>query len=288
MAITLERLRAFCAVVARGSFSAAARDLFTSKAALSSHVKALEAHCGVQLLRREPRCVKPTPQGEVFYDLARHILQDLDRLERISRRLAAQQHIILGWAPSAAKPNLFADVLRHLGGGSHVSIRFAGSYDIVDRIRRGELDAGVAVAEAALDLASIPLLTERIVLAASTPGVTITDPDRCPAILVYSDGCWTYRQLVQNYPQLRHRFVAMDDLFTIIQGVLAGYGVSFLPRWCIESELQTGTVVTLPAPSMERTVQWSLIFPRSPGPDTNSRLGVADRASATPSTPLLV
>jgi DNA-binding transcriptional LysR family regulator len=271
MAITLERLRAFCAVVDSGSFTAAARQLVTSKAAVSSHVKALEAHCGVQLLRRELHGVKLTSEGQAFYDLARHILQDLDRLERLTARLTTRRHIVLGWAPSAAKPNLFADILRRLGSGSQVSIRFAGSHDIAERVRRGELDAGVVAAAAAPDLASMPVLADRIVLAASMPGVTLDDPDRCPAILVYSEDCCMYRQLVREYPQLRGRLVVINDLFIIKQGVLAGYGVSFLPRWCIESELQAGILFALPVSNTEHTMRWSLIFPYPRDSDTTIR-----------------
>ena len=53
--INVGQLRAFLSVLEEGGFTAAARELAVTPAAVSQHVAALEAHLGVKLFRRLPR-----------------------------------------------------------------------------------------------------------------------------------------------------------------------------------------------------------------------------------------
>lgn len=60
----LALLVAFAAVVRRGSFTAAARDLGLSKSTVSEQIRSLEERCGVRLLERSTRKVRATQVGE--------------------------------------------------------------------------------------------------------------------------------------------------------------------------------------------------------------------------------
>jgi len=62
----------FSRVVELGSFSAAARSLTLTKSAVSKQIARLEAHLGVQLLRRTTRSLSLTEAGRAFYDRASH------------------------------------------------------------------------------------------------------------------------------------------------------------------------------------------------------------------------
>lgn len=64
---SLDDIRAFCAVMALGSISAAARQIKTTKGGLSRRVSRLERRLGVKLLARTPRAVSPTEEGTAFY-----------------------------------------------------------------------------------------------------------------------------------------------------------------------------------------------------------------------------
>lgn len=76
--ITLRQLRAFMAVLERGSFSEAADAMHLSQAALSGLVKELESRLGVRLLDRNTRSVEASVVGAAFEPLARRVLADLD------------------------------------------------------------------------------------------------------------------------------------------------------------------------------------------------------------------
>lgn len=65
---SLLALRAFEAAARHGSFSAAARDLNVTHAAIAQHVRALEDHFGLPLMHREGRGMAVTPEGRKLAD----------------------------------------------------------------------------------------------------------------------------------------------------------------------------------------------------------------------------
>ncbi|MCF2871506.1 LysR family transcriptional regulator [Octadecabacter sp. G9-8] len=65
---SLAALRAFEAAARHGSFSAAARDLNVTHAAIAQHVRALEDHFGQSLMQRDGRGMSVTPEGRALSD----------------------------------------------------------------------------------------------------------------------------------------------------------------------------------------------------------------------------
>ena len=78
---TFQEMRAFVAVVETGSFVAAAESLQLSKTAVSRLVSDLEARLGARLMHRTTRRLSLTPEGEVFHERCRQLLDDLTEAE---------------------------------------------------------------------------------------------------------------------------------------------------------------------------------------------------------------
>lgn len=72
----------FCAVVEKGSFTAAAAALELSKGAVSKYVSRLESRLGVRLLNRTTRRLSLTEAGEAFYQRATRAIAELAEAER--------------------------------------------------------------------------------------------------------------------------------------------------------------------------------------------------------------
>lgn len=72
----LEGMTVFAAVVDAGSFTAAARQLRASKAAISTQVQKLEDRLGVRLLNRTTRRLSLTDEGRAFHEHCRRILEE--------------------------------------------------------------------------------------------------------------------------------------------------------------------------------------------------------------------
>jgi DNA-binding transcriptional LysR family regulator len=71
-------LKAFAAIVERGSFARAAGHLGLSASALSQTIRQLEARLGVRLLNRTTRSVAPTAPGARLYERFTPMMQELD------------------------------------------------------------------------------------------------------------------------------------------------------------------------------------------------------------------
>jgi DNA-binding transcriptional LysR family regulator len=78
-----EALRAFVEVSDEGGFAAAARELGTSRSAISRLIAALEDQLGVQLLNRTTRKTALTESGATYLERARIILSELNEAERL-------------------------------------------------------------------------------------------------------------------------------------------------------------------------------------------------------------
>jgi DNA-binding transcriptional LysR family regulator len=84
----LRQLRTFAAVAQRHSFTRAADDLHIAQQAVSQQIKALERSLGVTLLRRTPRRVELTAEGQVFLADCRRVLAAADRAARRAKAAA--------------------------------------------------------------------------------------------------------------------------------------------------------------------------------------------------------
>ena len=80
------RSRAFAALARRGSFSAAAEELYVSQPAVSKHVAALEAEVGKPLVERGRAGAPLTPSGELLAD---YVLRAEALLANAQRALGA-------------------------------------------------------------------------------------------------------------------------------------------------------------------------------------------------------
>lgn len=74
----LNYIRSFECSARHLSFTAAARELGYTQAAVSTHVRALEHHIGRQLFIRYPRSLKLTDMGEAFLPTLRQALDQID------------------------------------------------------------------------------------------------------------------------------------------------------------------------------------------------------------------
>src|SRR5580704_14481846 len=131
-------LRTFVAVSRRGSFSAAARDLGYTQAAVSQQIATLEADLKVSLLTRRP--VRPTEAGARLLEHAAPILLRLDAARADVARLAAAPQERLRAGATLAGP---LATLRQNRPRLEVSVRAAARETIAGAVAAGELDLGL-------------------------------------------------------------------------------------------------------------------------------------------------
>ncbi len=115
----LDDLRLLCVVARHRSFAETARELGVSKAVVSKRIALLEAAVQERLFHRTTRSVSLTAQGEIVYQWAQRILEDVDLMgEAISREKAAPSGLLricssTGFGRSRLAPALSALAVRY-------------------------------------------------------------------------------------------------------------------------------------------------------------------------------
>lgn len=91
----LDALHQFTRIVEQRSFGRAADQLDVPRATATHAIKQLEARLGTRLLERSTRHVRPTPDGEAFYERCVHVLSELDDAEASLRHAASNPRGVL-------------------------------------------------------------------------------------------------------------------------------------------------------------------------------------------------
>lgn len=165
----LRQLTVLVAIADHGSFSAAARALYTVQSNVSGHISRLEKELGVSLIDRQRGGL--TDDGVIVVERARRILHDLDDIsaEMASRDDHVHGDSRLGAIGTAARwllPPLLAQ-MGSLHPGVHLTIHEGNTTNLMPRLLAGHIDA--AIVQLPIDepeLVIEPLFAEDLLLLA--------------------------------------------------------------------------------------------------------------------------
>ena len=166
----LRHLRYFVTVASELHFGRAAARLFISQPALSQQIRSLEGELGLQLLERNRRGVRLTPEGAAFLAEAKAVVQQADRAADVARALAegATGHLRLAHlrAMFSGPPELVVREYARRFPGVELTADSGTTASNVERLRNGELEIAFVMAPIeAADLGCVEIATEPIVVA---------------------------------------------------------------------------------------------------------------------------
>ncbi|MCS6839102.1 MAG: LysR family transcriptional regulator [Bdellovibrionaceae bacterium] len=172
--LNIQQLQSFVTVVAEGSMTEAANKLYLTQPAISQQIRNLEEELGVELLVRGSRIVKPTLHGELLYEQARRILQQVAQTEAAMKRLSSDLsgHLRVGTLNSLGVQMVSPVVGRLLKFNPKISLEvdFDSELNLIEKFKKDLLDV-VIISELDLpNLGSVEkkmLLKEELVLVAS-------------------------------------------------------------------------------------------------------------------------
>ncbi len=141
----IRQLRAFVAISESGTFTAAAKRVHVTQAAISMQIRQLENELGARLFVRAPRRVVLTEAGEHLLHRARHILREHDAAQDEIAELAGAERgrLRIGSASAMVTTDPLPGILKELRRQhprSEVSVTSGTSESLVDQILAGELD----------------------------------------------------------------------------------------------------------------------------------------------------
>ncbi|MGC0419484.1 LysR family transcriptional regulator [Embleya sp. AB8] len=263
--LDLTVLRTFLAVHRAGSFTGAARVLGLSQPTVTTQIRALERRLGRELFERLPRGVAATPVAD---DLAIRIAEPLDALAEVAERdrygadapaepvhLAGPAEVLCTLALPALAPLVERGVLLRISTGM--------TEDLLEGLRAGRYDLVLATTRPrGRTLAAVPLLDEEFVLVAAPAWAErIGGPARVAAegpaalrgvpLVSYAEDLPIARRYWRHVfgTRLTERAaITVPDLRGVLAAVLAGAGLTVLPRYLCAAELAAGTLVALLVP----------------------------------------
>jgi DNA-binding transcriptional LysR family regulator len=254
-----KQLAAFCAVVERKSFSQAAERLGVTQPAVSLQVRSLEKRLGKQLLDRSGRRVEPTEAGRRLYRSAQRMLAlEEQLLEDVATggegELTGTLELGASTGPAAIVVPLLLCEFQRENPGVKVALTVADTHAVVERVAARELELGiVGAARRQRGVTFEPFFRDEVILA-TPPGhpfagrtISLDELQREPLIVMQEGG--GVRQLLED--ELRRSGRRLRDFEiplelglqeSVRSAVHAGYGVTFISRSAVESELAAGTL----------------------------------------------
>ena len=181
----LKALRAFESAARHLSFTAAAKELFVTQAAISHQVKGLEAYLGLDLFRRLNRGLMLTDEGQAYLPPVRRAF---DLINEATSKLTDREEsgtLSVTVLPSFGARWLVARLGRFRMAHPDIDVRVSATADLVD-LSRENFDVGIRYGSGQYPgLRTSRLLTEDIVPVCSPQLVNGNTPLREPKDLLH-------------------------------------------------------------------------------------------------------
>ena len=248
----------FLQVAQYQSFSKAARHLGYSQAAVTIQIKQLEQELGVHLFDRIGKQISLTHQGQIFYQYAVSIRNDLEQAKNaVSDPSTLSGKLCLGTIESICAsifPDLLAEYHR-LHPEVTISIVTDSPGVLLDRMNENTIDI-------------VYLLEENIFVASPDHELALVKREleldevlRFPFFLTEKDA--SYRHMLEQYLASINRsvkpFLEIGNTEFIIHMLLKNTGISFLPKFTVQRELQQKQLTALNVRGFQMQT-WRQIF----------------------------
>ena len=141
----IKQLKAFAAIAEEKTFTAAAKVVHVTQAAISMQIRQLENEIGLQVFTRTPRRVILTEAGEKLLERTRRILREHDSALQELAEIAGAEHgrLRIGSASAMFATDQLPNILEKLKGkypSAEISVSSGTSKTLVEKIMHGETD----------------------------------------------------------------------------------------------------------------------------------------------------
>ena len=253
-------MQTFCAVVSEGSMTVAASKLSITQPAVSQQIRQLEKDFGVKLLSRNARKVRPTVQGQIFYETSNRVLNLIQNarnsIKAISLNLSGEQinvSTINSIGLHLVSP-VVANFLK-LNNDMKLSLLYGTGESVIQRMQKGDLDLVIMPDLRKEYGRDFPYFQKSLLFKDSLHFVGSGKDQSLPKSLPFKSlGEMRLIQLENHYlafqnafqKEMRDRSLSFepsfqcDNIGTLKRAIESGLGCGFLPAHSIHKQLRLG------------------------------------------------
>ncbi len=240
--------------------TAAASKLNITQPAVSQQIRQLERDLGVKLLSRSARKVKPTVQGQIFYEASNKILslirQVRNSIQAISLNLSGESINVS--TVNSIGLHLVSPVIGaflKLNNKMRLSLLYGTGEAVIHRMQRGELDAVIMPDLRQEYGRDFPLFRKTLLFKDTLRFVGSGTDQTLPKILPFKDiGKFRLIQVENHYLAFQNLFqkkakechlslepsFRCDNVGTVKRAIESGLGCGFLPSHSIHKQVRLG------------------------------------------------
>lgn len=265
----LKYLKTFRTIVETGSFTDAALKLNYTQSAITFQIAQLEQELSTKLFEKVGRKMELTHAGELLIPYVNDVFQSIDKLCYFENDLSLCQgsiHVGVGETLLCYKLPAIIKKFYSIAPKARLHLRSMNCYDIRNELIKGTLDLGVFYEDVGgfgSNLTTYAIGDYPLVLVASPKTKQnysdfITPDSTIPVPFIINEPNCIFRQIFEQY--LREMSIILDDTIelwsipTIKNLVKNDMGVSYLPKFALSKELDSGELVEIPTNIKHKTI----------------------------------
>lgn len=275
--MNLRDLELFCEIGSLGSFSKAAKAHGISQPAASEIVKGIEEQLGCELLNRAVRPLELTPEGRIYYDGCRELLDDYRRLEdRILQRrdkVVGPVRVAAIYSVGLLQMDCYVKEFERLYPDAALDLQYLHPEEVLDRVTNEEADLGLmSFAPRRADLVCETWQDQPIVVVVSpqhrlagrkTLRVCELDGE---SLVGFTSALRMRHEMDRWLKQAKvsiNVVHAFDNIENIKRAVEVGSGIGLLPITTVRRELEIGSLVAVELEDVVWVRRLDIVFKRT-------------------------
>ena len=264
----VETFKVYCDLIETASFSNAATLNGITQRAVSQQIRALEKRFDVVLVERGKKNFSVTPEGKIFLEAARDILQVYnsidDRIHDLQNRVIGELRVATVFSLGLHELPPYIKEYRSRFPDVELTIDYLRSNQVYQEVLDGKAELGVVAYPAKRKGLSIEeFSTDRLVCIcppdhrfAGRKSLKVADLDG-EKFISFEPDLPTRKAIDREMKDAGvrvHREMEFDNIETVKRAVEIEHGISVVPENSLEQEIKAGSLLAIPlrSPSLVR------------------------------------
>lgn len=262
----LRRFITLKTVVEEGSFLRASQKLCCTQSTVTFHIQQLEQEFSVQLFEKIGRRMCLTREGKKLLPHIYELTRVMDTLREAAKKESdpnGELRVVSGETLLSYRMPQVLQRFRQRAPKVRLSLQSLNCYVIRDALLNDEADVGVFYRVGNDDALNRRELGEQSLVLVASPqiaDVDFTEPGRHNACsFIINEPQCVFRQIFES--TLRQRRSTVENTIELLsiesikRCVAANIGVSYLPHFAVEKELESGELIELPLANSRRPLR---------------------------------